>query len=310
MLGQFVQPGCATFVFHLTGKTIFQFIKTVMGRKNYYAVIQGKRPGIYTTYEEVKMQINGYSGAKHKGFENKQEAMAYYEQNSTDGGVGIMREAPSSSRISKLKNKKKYYAVKVGKKPGVYSSWDECKRQTQGYPCAEFKSFGSYEEAQAFIKVKGFVGTYKAGEAVEIWTDGSCLDNQRGRYVGYSCYFGENDERNYYGGQLVGTNNVGEMIAVIKALEIMGKGGNVIVYTDSTYVLQGLNKYHNVIEHGNADEILVQDLKNRELWIKLLNGLHEYDGEFSIQKVQAHVGIEQNEQADRMAKLGAMQSKH
>ena len=46
---------------------------------------------------------------------------------------------------------KKFYAVRKGRVPGIYESWEECKRQTTGFSGAEFKSFLIKEEAQAFI---------------------------------------------------------------------------------------------------------------------------------------------------------------
>jgi ribonuclease HI len=45
----------------------------------------------------------------------------------------------------------KYYAVKVGKVPGIYLEWEECKRQVDGYPGAIHKSFKSKIEAERFI---------------------------------------------------------------------------------------------------------------------------------------------------------------
>ena len=45
----------------------------------------------------------------------------------------------------------KFYAVKEGKKPGIYMSWDECKEQVNGYSGAVYKSFTSEDEAKAFI---------------------------------------------------------------------------------------------------------------------------------------------------------------
>ena len=47
--------------------------------------------------------------------------------------------------------KKKYYAVKVGKVPGIYLTWDECSSQVIGFKGAKYKSFPTIEEAQAFI---------------------------------------------------------------------------------------------------------------------------------------------------------------
>ncbi|MED6209246.1 hypothetical protein PIB30_052881, partial [Stylosanthes scabra] len=40
-----------------------------------------------------------------------------------------------------------HYAVRVGKVPGIYLTWDECDEQVHGYPFASFKGFKSLEEA-------------------------------------------------------------------------------------------------------------------------------------------------------------------
>lgn len=47
--------------------------------------------------------------------------------------------------------KSKFYAVRVGRKPGVYSTWDECRKHVDGYPRAEYKSFGSEVDAVAYV---------------------------------------------------------------------------------------------------------------------------------------------------------------
>ena len=44
----------------------------------------------------------------------------------------------------------KYYAVAVGKKPGIYTKWDECKAMVHGFPGAVYKSFKTLEEAETF----------------------------------------------------------------------------------------------------------------------------------------------------------------
>lgn len=45
----------------------------------------------------------------------------------------------------------KFFAVKVGKVPGVYASWPECSAQVTGYPGALHKSFKTREEALTYI---------------------------------------------------------------------------------------------------------------------------------------------------------------
>ncbi len=46
---------------------------------------------------------------------------------------------------------KKYYAVKEGRTPGIYESWEECKKQVEGYSGTIFKGFSDRASAEAFI---------------------------------------------------------------------------------------------------------------------------------------------------------------
>ena len=48
---------------------------------------------------------------------------------------------------------KKYYAVRTGRKTGVFMTWAECQKQVTGFSGAEFKSFSTMDEAQAFAGV-------------------------------------------------------------------------------------------------------------------------------------------------------------
>lgn len=50
---------------------------------------------------------------------------------------------------------KKFYAVKTGRVPGIYGTWAECQQQTNGFSGAVFKSFGTRQEAEAFIAQNG-----------------------------------------------------------------------------------------------------------------------------------------------------------
>ena len=45
----------------------------------------------------------------------------------------------------------KFYAVKKGRKPGIYMSWDACKAQVMGFPNARYKGFKTKAEAQEFL---------------------------------------------------------------------------------------------------------------------------------------------------------------
>ncbi len=54
---------------------------------------------------------------------------------------------------------KKYYAVKMGKTPGIYNTWDECKANVHGFPGAVYKGFKTLEEAEAFMGLGDTIDT-------------------------------------------------------------------------------------------------------------------------------------------------------
>ena len=54
---------------------------------------------------------------------------------------------------------KKYYAVRKGRKTGVFLTWAECQKQVTGFSGAEFKSFSTMEEARTFAGVNGGLET-------------------------------------------------------------------------------------------------------------------------------------------------------
>ena len=58
----------------------------------------------------------------------------------------------------------KYYVVKKGKVPGIYLTWEACKKMVDGYSGAVYKSFKTQEEAEAFL---AFLQTEEAGEIFE-----------------------------------------------------------------------------------------------------------------------------------------------
>lgn len=60
-------------------------------------------------------------------------------------------KSPIITRKKKRKTSIKYYAVKIGKTPGIYMSWDECKLQVHGFSGAKYKSFKLKKDAENFM---------------------------------------------------------------------------------------------------------------------------------------------------------------
>ena len=46
----------------------------------------------------------------------------------------------------------KYYAVKKGRKTGIFDDWDSCRAQVEGFSGAEYKSFLKEADAQEYLK--------------------------------------------------------------------------------------------------------------------------------------------------------------
>lgn len=59
---------------------------------------------------------------------------------------------------------KKYYAVRIGRVPGIYQTWDECKSQVDKFPGAIYKSFKTIQEAEKFAGIESHIKNIKPVE--------------------------------------------------------------------------------------------------------------------------------------------------
>lgn len=129
--------------------------------------------------------------------------------------------------------KKKYYAVRVGRTPGIYRTWGDCQRQTTGHKGAEFKGFPTLEDAEAWMagataRPAGGGSGGGASSAGPVPThglavDGGCSGNPGPfEYRGVDVATGEvifsvpPDE--------IGTNNLAEFLALVEAMRIVMSG--------------------------------------------------------------------------------------
>jgi viroplasmin and RNaseH domain-containing protein len=197
-----------------------------------------------------------------------------------------------------MANKQKYYGVRVGRVPGVYSNWSECQQQTIGFPGATFKGFLTPEEAQEFIATQAdsrrpATGGEDANETkINIYTDGSFA---KGRYSwGFAAY--ENGEL-IFNDKGIGEdveaaelwNVAGEMAAVVKAIEWAEANSKhpITIYHDYTglaHWAEGSWKAKN-----RYTQTYAAFTSERLSWVR-------------FNKVAGHAGIEGNELADNLAK--------
>ena len=137
---------------------------------------------------------------------------------------------------------------------------------------------------------------------IEVYTDGSCLGNPGTGGWAFQI-FNEGAIINHFGYQLDTTNNQMELTAAIKALEFLQKESEIIIFTDSTYVRNGITSWISNWKKNNWKNSQRKDVKNKILWEKLdvLNSQKNITWKW----VKAHDINEHNNKVDLLAREAA-----
>ena len=110
------------------------------------------------------------------------------------------------------------------------------------------------------------------------------------------------------GGARHTTNNRMELTGPIEALTYLRETpGAVALYTDSTYVIQGISKWIHNWERRGWKTVDGKDVLNRELWEGLLRLVQDRHDGVEWHYVRGHVGIPGNERVDEIANAFALQ---
>ena len=154
---------------------------------------------------------------------------------------------------------------------------------------------------------------------IKVYTDGACLNNPGPG--GWSCIFIEELEDKekleiYSGGESSTTNNRMELMAVLKAMDILVKQQKkclIEVYSDSAYVVNAVkNDWLKNWKHNGWKTSRAKDVKNKALWIDFLtlkNELKSQGKKVRFIKVKGHAGNKYNEMADKEASSAAKKIK-
>ena len=136
--------------------------------------------------------------------------------------------------------------------------------------------------------------------ALVIYTDGACSGNPGPGGWGVVMYHGRKTKE-LSGGDPSTTNNRMEMQAVIEALKAIkpGFGGKTVLFSDSTYVLKGLQEWLPGWKRRGWKTAAKKPVKNVDLWQELdaLNQQRDIDWRW----VKGHAGDVGNERADELA---------
>lgn len=231
----------------------------------------------------------GYGFKSNKGYGTS----AHYEGISNIGVSPIHRKTflkTADKNISKIK--KKYYAVKNGRNIGIYDSWEECKKQVNGFKGAKYKSFSTLKEAKNYI----YDLDMGEGNGYEAYVDGS-YDDATKRYSGgaviinngvivskISKAYDDNEEKKL-------RNVAGEIAGAMLAIDYAMKNEitELVIFHDYA----GIGKW--ACDEWKANLPLTRMYK--EYVRKARNSL-----KMEFVKVKGHSGNKYNEIADKLAK--------
>lgn len=197
----------------------------------------------------------------------------------------------------------KFYAVKKGKKTGIFSTWDECKEQVTGFKGAVYKSFKTLSEAEAFLeRNEEKIENIEEVAGVYAYIDGS-FDRVSGIY-GSGVVIVDGDEKYEY--KHAGNredyaqlhNVAGELEAAkfVMWYAVDKKIKEITLFYD----YQGIEAW--ATGSWKANLTYTQD------YVKFYNKV-KTRVKVNFVKVKAHTGIELNEVVDKLAKEAIEQFK-
>ncbi len=179
----------------------------------------------------------------------------------------------------------KFYAVWKGRQTGIFSTWEECKQQVHGYPGARYESFKTRLEAKRALEREAKRPSGKAdstppglqlmpvrparpvteGHAV----DAACAHNP-GRVEWRGVRLADGQEVFHAGPFANGTNNIGEFLAIVQALQLLARQGDPgAVYSDSATAILWVRrgKCNTRLTQGRDNAPLFALLEEAEAWL-------------------------------------------
>ena len=188
----------------------------------------------------------------------------------------------------------KYYAVRIGRNPGIYHTWDECKRETMGFKGASFKKFSTREDAEAFINEIEEDKKESAGkDELVVYVDGSYRNSDKSHSYGVYMF---NDEEEYtYSKRFFKDSDMrnvsGEIKGAMRAMEEAVNLGKKKIYLHYDY--EGIRSWALGFWKTNKEGTIYYKNFYDSIKDKL---------EVKFIKVEAHTGVKYNELVDKLAK--------
>lgn len=229
-----------------------------------------------------------------------------------------MKPIKSAAKSASKKKKKKFYAVRKGVAPGIYSKYAECLEQVRGFSRAEYKGFATMEEAQKYIdqgKKHDVVRETVPADALHVYTDGSLEPRTNRKGAGMYAKLPDGKEIRMYAemtydfadeadpqinfdmdrGKIKSSSSMAELFAVFLSIKRLTAAGykKLVIHADN----DGVRNWYT-----GAWETRQPAIRYLTGAIKLFARDCEY---FSIAAVDGHSGDLGNDEADRLAGIAS-----
>ena len=132
-----------------------------------------------------------------------------------------------------------------------------------------------------------------------IYTDGACSGNPGPGGWGAVIFDKDNKQKNISGSEENTTNNRMELSAAIMALEEVNTNSEITIYTDSTYVKNGITEWMLKWKENGWKNSNKEPVKNKDLWEKLVNLCEQ--NTINWKWVKGHASNKYNNLADELA---------
>lgn len=182
------------------------------------------------------------------------------------------------------KSKHKYFVVWEGKTPGIYTSWEECKRQVHGFSGARYKGFATEAEAKEAMMSPcwNYIGKTAKNSSnshtailpdnvlESLSVDAACSGNPG--VMEYQGVYTRTGERIFHQGPFEdATNNIGEFLALVHGLAFLKqRGSHLPIYSDSRTAQAWVRakKAKTKLERTSRNAVLFELLERAERWLR------------------------------------------
>ena len=198
----------------------------------------------------------------------------------------------------------KYYAVRKGRIPGIYTSWPECQDAVKGYSGCEYKSFSNRGDAEKYLgeqsamQLNAFSSNPNDSVTLDhlvAWVDGSfnATTGEYGSGIVLVTLTGnhEGSFKGFVPDFITARNVAGEILAAVYAIE----GAMKLSAKHLTIV----HDYIGIRNWATGDWKANSPIA--KYYVEYLKGIKERI-KLDFVKVDAHTGVELNEKADTLAK--------